>query len=206
MQEECAMSTDFRLLGKEILACDLFDGRLADFGISEHVNPEESTKTRRCLTDGRNYVWVFVDDGGFVSSLTRYGFNAPGRILRALADVFAADIVSEYEPQFWGFETKDEWDACLEEMSREDGEKFHTELLKYLRGEPNDIRPGTIGMCQAEVAKKLVELDSTLLLPINKDKFRNLIQSTYKREHAVFVPLGPMEKAFVQIAKFQRQG
>ena len=33
--------------------------------------------------------------------------------------------------------------------------RFHDELLKYLRGEPNDIRPGTIGMIRAEIARML---------------------------------------------------
>jgi len=72
----------------------------------------------------------------------------------------------------------------MEEMSRKSEEEFHIELLKYLRGEPNDIRPGTNGMCMAEIAKKLFENDPTLLLPINKDKLRNEIQSVYNRDHA----------------------
>jgi ABC transporter substrate binding protein len=44
---------------------------------------------------------------------------------------------------------------------------------------------GTIGMCQAEIAKTLVEKDPSLLLWVNKDKLRNEIQSIYDRERAV---------------------
>jgi hypothetical protein len=96
--KECAMSTDYRLLGK-VPACDLFDGHLEEFGVREHVKLEATTEKSRLLTDGRNYLWVYIDDDGFVGCLTRYFPNgAPGKILNALANVFDTDIVSEYEP------------------------------------------------------------------------------------------------------------
>ena len=160
---------------------------------------DETTESLRSLTDGRNYVWVDIDDDGFVDCISRYGWNAPGKILNAVADIFDTDIVSEYEPQFWGFDTQEEWDACMEKMSKEAEEKFHVELLKYLRGEPNDIGPGTIGMLEAEIAKTLVEKDPSLLLPINKDKLRNDVRSIYDREHAVKVTLGPKDLALVRM-------
>jgi hypothetical protein len=193
------MSTDYRLL-KKVPACDLFDGRLEEFGIREHVKAEATTEKGRLLTDGRNYLWVYIDDDGFVDCLRRYAPNcAPGKILNALANVFDTDIVSEYEPQFWGFDTQEEWDACMEEMSQKDEEQFHIELLKYLRGEPNDIRPGTIGMCQAEIARTLVEKEPSLLLSVNKDKLRNETQSIYDREHAVTVTLSPQDMASLRM-------
>lgn len=177
------MSTDYKTL-KDIRACGLFDGRLENFSVREHVKPGETTETNRCLSDGLNYLWVSIDDEGFVSGLTRYGFNVPNKILNAVAKVFDAEIVSEYEPQYWGFDTQEEWDASLGRMSREAEEKFHTELLKYLCREPNDIKPGTVGMCEAEIAKKLIAKDPTLLLPTNKDKLRNEIQSIRDRDRA----------------------
>jgi hypothetical protein len=192
------MSTDYRLL-KNIPACDLFDGRLEEFGVREHVKPEVTTEKSRLLTDGRNYVWVYIDDDGLVGCLTRYAANAPGKILNALADVFDTDIVSEYEPQFWGFDTQEEWDAWQRKISQEHEEAFHIELLKYLRGEPNNITPGTIGMLQAEIARTLVEKDPSLLLSENKDKLRNEIQSIYDREHAVTVTLSPEDMALVRM-------
>jgi hypothetical protein len=186
------MSTDYRLL-REVPACELFDGRLEEFGIHEHVKPEATTEKSRLLTDGRNYLWVYIDDNGFVGCLTRYAPNgAPGKILNPL--VFDTDIVSEHEPQFWGFDTQEEWDACMEKMSQK-----AEEHLKYLRGVPNDIRPGTIGMCQAQIAKTLVEKDPSLLLSVNKDKLRSEIQSIYDREHAVTVTLSPQDMALAQM-------
>ena len=170
------MSTDHRPL-KEIAACDLFDGRLEEFGVRIHVKQDEKTGEEvRMLTDGRNYLWVYVDDDGFVS-FTRYMPNGnPGKILSAVDEAFETYIASEYEPQYWDFDTQEEWDACMERMSREYEENFHVELLKYCRGEPNDIEPGTSGMLDAEIAKKLSEKDPSLLLPENKDRLRSQIE------------------------------
>jgi hypothetical protein len=86
--------------------------------------------------------------------------------------------VSEYEPQFWGYDTQEEWDAALDAISKEYREKFQMELLKFLKGEPHDITPGTVGMAEAENAKKLVEEDPALLLPTNKSKL--LMLSNYR--------------------------
>jgi hypothetical protein len=198
-QEEIAMSTHYRLL-RNIPACDIFDGRLEEFGVREHVAPEATTETSRLLTDGRNYLWVYINDNGFVGELTRYAPNgAPGKILNALANIFDTEIVSEYEPQFWGFETQEEWDAWMKEISQKHEEEFHLELLKYVRGEPNDIRPGTIGMYKAEIAKELIEKDASLLLPVNKDKLSSEIDAIYDSKHAVIVTLSPQDMASVRM-------
>jgi hypothetical protein len=141
------------------------------------------------LTDGRNYLWVYVEDNG-VSSFTRYMPNgAPGKILDAISDAFDVDIVSEREPQYWGFDTQEEWDAAMEALTKEDEEKFHAEVLKFLNREPHEIRQDTIGMLKAEIAKRLVEEDPTLLLPTNKRKFRDAIEMAYDRDY--IVTLGP---------------
>jgi hypothetical protein len=192
------MSTDYRLLRK-VSACDMFDGRLEEFGVREHVNGETNEKFRM-LTDGRNYLWVAIDDDGFVHYLTRYRPNGhPGKILDALANIFDADVVSEYEPQFWGFDTQEEMDAAHEKISREADEPFRIELLKYLRGEPNDIRPGTSDMLRAEIAKTLVEKDPSLLLSVNKDKLRNEIAEIFIREHTVAVKFSPQDWASIRM-------
>jgi len=186
------MSTYYRLLGK-VLARDLFDGCLAEFGVREHVNPE-TNENHRMLTDSQNYLWVYIGDDGFVGSLTRYAPNGdPTEILNAVAKAFDVEIVSEYEPQYWGFETQEEWAACMEELGREADEGFYVNVLKYLRGEPNDISPGTNGMRMAEIARTLVEKDKSLLLPENKDRLLNNIRSVYDRDHALTVTLSSLD-------------
>jgi hypothetical protein len=193
------MSTDHRTL-KKVSAQKLFDGRLEEYGVREHINPDTTTNDWRCLTDGNNYVWVSIRDDGFVGPITRFRpGGAPGKILNAIAEAFDTDIVSEYEPQYWGFDTQEEWDEWNEQMSRETEEIFHDELSKYLRGEPNDIRHGTIGMIKAEIAKKLADKEPALLLLTNKDELRKEIDTIYDREHTVIVTLSPADIAAAEM-------
>ena len=186
------MSTDYHL-SKRVRARRLFDGRLKKFGVREDLEAESSTKTSRCLTDGRNYLWVYINDDGFVAGLTRYAGNAPGKILDAIADTFDTDIVSEHEPQFWGFKTEEEWNAYQEQIAKKQDDAFHIELLKYLRNEASDIEPGTVGMLHAKIAKRLVKKDPSLMLPKNKNKLRKKIDTIYERDHALRVTLSPTE-------------
>jgi hypothetical protein len=191
------MSIDYAPFNK-IRARDLFDGRLDKFSVREQLTGD-TTETNKCLTDGRNFVWVYINDTGFVGSVTSYGANAPSKILNAIAQTFDTDIFSEYEPQYWGFDTKEEWDAWQHKLAKEYDEKFQTELLKYLRGEPNDIRPGSVGMRCAEIAKKLADDDPTLLLLENKGKLLDEARSIYNRDYAVTVTLSPKDIALAKM-------
>lgn len=161
----------------KIPAADFFDGRLAVFGVSEHVN-ENTTERSRCLTDGNNCMWVYIDDNGRVSDVTRYApGGAPGKILNAIAEAFDVDIVSEHEPQFWGFATQEEWDAWMEKLSREHADQFYAEFLQYLRDGTHHYDPSQNGAKMMETGKKLVENDPSLLLPENKDKLLDAMDS-----------------------------
>jgi hypothetical protein len=207
------MSTDYRPLN-QLRFSDLFDGRLERLGIKEpnettelymcdfgRPEPYKTTETLRCLTDGRNYVWVHSDDQGFLSDITTcFPGGAPGKILGAISEEFNTDIVSEHEPQFWGFDTQQEWDAYQEKIAREHEEEFHIELLKHLRGEANDIRPGTVGMLQAQIAEKLVAERPELLLPAHKQELLDAINAIYDRDHSVRGTLTDREIAAAQLA------
>jgi hypothetical protein len=160
--QELDMSTDYVPL-KKIRFADLIDGRLESRNVCEHFVPSETTDLRRCLTDGGYYLWVYIDSEGFVGCITRYGGNAPGFILNAIADTFDTEIVSEYQPEFWGFATNEEWEAAQREIAAHCEREFEINLLKYLRGEPNGIRPGTIGMVKAEIGRILVERNPNLM-------------------------------------------
>jgi hypothetical protein len=185
---------------KKVTARDLFDGRLAEFGVKEAVS-KDTTETSRCLTDGRNYLWVRINEDGFVTTVTRYAGNAPGKILNALAEAFETDIVSEYEPQYWGFKTEEEWDAWQDKLDKEYEDAFYADFLKYLRGEPHPwIIPGRIGMIQAEIGKTLVEKDPSLLLPENRDKLLAEMRLIYDRGgHTVKVTLTQEEISLAEM-------
>jgi hypothetical protein len=122
-----------------IVADRLFDGCLQEFAIHEHINSDASSPEWRCLTDGRNCLWVSIEDG-VVCSFNGYMLNDPTKILNAVAFVFGVEIFSEYEPQFWGFETDEDWEAAEETMRSEIEIEKRTSLQnlgKFLGGEPH---------------------------------------------------------------------
>jgi hypothetical protein len=147
------MSTDFTP-GRRIFARDLFDGRLAKFGVHEWVTPQQETPSdgedydlpvwgtsqddkKRTLTDGQsNYLWVFINDDGSVALFTRYGRNDSDAILAAAAKAFETEIFSEDEPQFWGFETNEELDGYIREIS--------LAVTNKAQGRPSILLPGSI--------------------------------------------------------------
>jgi hypothetical protein len=97
------MSTNFYFV-KKIPACDFFDGRLEKFGVREH-HAKDTNEQRKCLTDGCSYLWVYLDDHGFVTDATRFysnGGNGPvGDILCAIAEAFDTDIASDEGGVLW---------------------------------------------------------------------------------------------------------
>ena len=162
--------TSYRPL-QPVRFAELFDGTLEPFGVRGHHN-KHCTANRRCLTDGNNYLWVDADDAGLLSSLTRYAPNgAPGKILSAIEEAFDVDLVSEYEPQYWGFETQEEWDAARAKDAEQSNARLYEDLMKHVRGEPSDFIPGTIGMAWAEHARALIAKDAELASPDRKTEF-----------------------------------
>jgi hypothetical protein len=192
------MSTSYRPL-KEISAQELFDGRLEELGIREHA-AVDSNERSRCLTDGRNYLWVYIDERGNISDLVRYAPNgAPGKIMNAIGQVSETYIASEYEAKYWGFDTEEEWEAFQEKLSKEGRDEFYVDLMKFLRNEPHDIRPGTNRMIMADIANTLVEKDPSLLNPENREKLLAKIDEVFLGEHAIQVKLTPEDIAAAEM-------
>jgi hypothetical protein len=188
-------------LRKTIKADELFDGRLEAFGVREEVRSGETAdrfpsymkvKEVRYLTDGCNSMEVVVYENGVPDLRVRNLWCAPEKeIFHAIAEAFDTDIVTEHQPEFWGFDTQEEWDAYENRIHEEYEQQFHAELLKHLRGEPADIRSGTIGMKKAEIAKSLVEKDPSLMEPKNRDKLMGEIAAIYDRDNTIKVKLTP---------------
>jgi len=199
------MSTDFRPL-KAILINELFNGRLAPYGISEVSSTNVDKDRVRGLTDGNNYLSINANDDGTVDSMTARGLGnapsriAPSRILAAIAEVFETDIYSEHEPQYLGFDTKEELDAFWEKLAEEDSAKFYTEVINYLNGESHDMKPGTIGMTKANIAKSLVADDRQLLDHGNQEKLMEMIDKIYNEEHSVKITLSDEDLALAKLA------
>jgi hypothetical protein len=162
-------------------------------------------KDVRYLTDGRNSMEVIVYENGVPDLTVRNLWCAPEReIFHAIAEAFDTDIVSEHQPEFWGFDTEEEWHAHEKRFHEEYEQQFHAELLKHLRGEPSDIRPGTIGMKKAEIAKSLVEKDPSLMEPENRDKLMGETAAIYDRDYTIKVTLTPEEVADAEVVGLMR--
>ena len=158
---------------------DLFDSRMERFDIREEQSKDSSPESR-LLTDGVNFVWVYGKEG-IVDGFRRYFPKGnPAFIFECICKVFDTNIVSEYEPEYWGCESQEEMDAMFEAAHRKDNEQFYGELIKFIDGQPCDIQPGTIGGEQAEIAKKLVAQNPALALAENRDALLAQIDDIYK--------------------------
>ena len=125
--------------------------------------------------------------------------NAPQRILEAISDEFDVQIVSEYEPEFWGYETQAEWDAAWELIAREGEQDFYEQVEKFIRGENHNISPGTVGMIQAEIAKDLVARNPELLAADNRKHLIQAVKAIYNRDHAITVTLTDEDMAVARM-------
>jgi hypothetical protein len=178
------MSTDY-VADEMILATELFDGRLRKYGILRRFVPGATNNEKRCLTDGVNNLWVFVNDDDSVVRFTRYlPSGDPSKILDVIQNAFKTRIYSEHQPQYWGFETEEEWHQEIREMAKQDRKRFQKEVLNLLRGKPHDIEPGTNGMAFAKIARSLVTADPSLLSAKNHSKLFKAAEKIYRRNHA----------------------
>ena len=183
------MSTHYRPM-KTISFAELFDGRLERYGVREHVKSEDMSDRKRCLTDGRYSLWVYAEDDGTVSTMLRAGMlNAPGRILGAVAETFDTEIFSEYEAQFWGFDTQAEWDAWMDKLAEEDNAEFYTDIINFVSGEPHNFKSDTVGMNKANIAKDLVAENPEFLTPERKSELMEAIEEIYLDKHEVCITL-----------------
>ena len=87
----------------------------------------------------------------------------------------------------------------LEKDRRSATHQFYADVCAYIRGEPNDIRPGTIGEIKVKIAKTLVASDAALAEPENKDRLLTEMDAIYDRDHAVIITLGPEDLALVKM-------
>ena len=165
------MSTSYRAIKEDGSLAQLrfsavFDGRMEKYGVREST-PENRSDMGRCLTDGEKCLWVYEDrlEPDIVCSLTRRFLNGvPAKILDAIEDEFDIRLVSEYEPEYWGFATEEEWRRCEAEADRawdtgipnEFAERFYGQCWKYLRGELHSLKPETKGLLYAQIAKRVV--------------------------------------------------
>ena len=74
------------------------------------------------------------------------------------------------------------WEAT---SAKEHDDQFYADILKFVAGEPNGIRSGTVGETQALIAKRLVAEEPGLVVPGRRAELMEKISSIYDRDHAV---------------------
>ena len=107
------MSLKFRTL-QTLLLTDFCDGRLDAQGVRQALPSEAGQDDSwRCLTDGSNFLWLCVSETGEILSFTSWALNGdPRKIVEAIREVFDVTFVSEHEPEYWGFKTREDWVAA----------------------------------------------------------------------------------------------
>jgi hypothetical protein len=189
------MSTEWRPI-PDIPFAKLFDGCLEKYGIRE-VIVEDATERFRYLQGPDGFLEAFRGEDG-TCSFTRRGV-VPWTIFDAIAEEFEIEWVSEYDYRFWGFATEKEWDDWNNQLAKESEDEFYNDLVKYLRDEPNDLQPGTIGMIKAEVAKTFVKGDPGLMAPEKRNALLEAVEAIYDRDHAVKIKLTEQDLAAAEL-------
>lgn len=181
----------------QISAHELFGGRLQEYGICEYVDPT-TDPTWRCLTDGGNYVWVSINEDGSVDRFVRFGMNSALFILNTIASQFLAQVFSEHDYRFWGFESQYAWDASMEAPTKADEDELYFEIIKFVSGKDTGLRPGTNGMKMAEIAKELIGRNPHYASPSAKGELMSEIGRIYEEKYAVKISLSAVEAEFFQ--------
>ena len=88
------------------------------------------------------------------------------------------------------------WKNIAEEQDAE----FHAEIIKHVACKPNNLKPGTIGIIRADIAKDLVAENPGLVSPDKKAKLMEAIEQVYQAEHAVMIKLDERDIAAARMA------
>jgi hypothetical protein len=70
---------------------------------------------------------------------------------------------------------RDDIEASMEEFAEKDRNEFYEDIMRYVHGEPNGIRGGTVGKSKADLAKRLTTKNPKLLLLQNRGQLLDAI-------------------------------
>jgi hypothetical protein len=189
------MSTDYRPISA-IRFTELFDGRLDKYGVREKACADSTLKNK--YLQGSVLEAYQNDDG--TSSFSRRSFTpVPWTVIDALTKEFETELVNEHDHRYWGFANEKGWTDWQDQLAREAEDDFYKNLVHYVRGQPNDLRPGTIGMLRAEIAKALVASDETLMAPNNRHLLLEGVEAIYDRDHTATVTLTDQDFAAAEL-------
>lgn len=178
---ETRMSTDYCLVPM-IPAKAFTPEALAPYGISvspvsaELRNEFRNPDTTYCVSDGNNRLFVYRHPCGDYDITLGCSRGVLTKITGALCDAFDVKVYSEYDPQYWGCDTQQDFEDALKKLDDEADEEFYRQLLRHLNGEPGVFDPTTNGFRMAEYAEHLVATDPSWLESARRD---DLIRELY---------------------------
>jgi hypothetical protein len=117
---------------KRIQMAELFDGRLARFGVLECLVTNEKSPAIRVLTDEKSILAAYPGPDGCVkklSSPTETKF--PVELLNAIAQAFDTEIYCQHQHQFFEFATQEEWHAWLDAIASAQRDDCYREFREW---------------------------------------------------------------------------
>lgn len=181
------MSTWLRPL-KDIRFAEVLDGRLGRHGVREEVKAD-SKEGYRYLSGSDGVLVVAQSEDGTCTFYRRSFTPVPWAVLDALTAEFRTELVTDQDHRYWGCETKEEWDAACQKLASKHEDEFYDDIVHYLRSEPHNLSPGTIGMKQAEIAKTLVAQDPSLMMPENRGALLAAVEHIFQQREGTTVTL-----------------
>jgi hypothetical protein len=167
LKAEDVLSTDYRPLSP-IRMDDLFDGRLSQYGVYEGDDPE-CTARNRLLSDGTSSLWVSCNEARLVSLVTSCAGNKVERIVRAVEHAFQTTLVSEYQPEYWGYSSREECDEAWERIYRKHRDSFYAQLMAAVAGRSVEFEVHTVSNALVQLAKGLLDQEPKLAFPAQRD-------------------------------------
>jgi hypothetical protein len=168
------MSTDYCL---KVFApiSEIFDGRLSQYGIHERVEEGRTSERERCLSDGFDRIWLSGHKIPERGAITPYSHYDSPVILGRLSQLFETAVYSEHEPQYWGFDSQQEWDEFEREMADQQYQDTYRNLINFLTLRDYPFKEGTVGMGWALTAHQLVVGDPSYLEYGRKKEFMSAV-------------------------------
>jgi hypothetical protein len=153
---------------------NLFDGRLVKFRIYERVT-SKTTATHRSVTDGTNSVWVDSDANGLVEKIAVWGNNDAEWLFAVITFKYSVKIISEFEPQYWGFDSEDEWHIAVWVDDLSDSYSMligppPTQISELSAMEDIHRRVTMLQILRHQIAARLIDADPSLREVENKHK------------------------------------
>jgi hypothetical protein len=119
-------------LGTKVSGRDMFGKQLKKYGIRE-ARTRDNDERKRVLTDGRHRLVVCMSEEGVVEALIVYGTYQPVEILDAICETFGTEIYTEHDPQYYGCDTQEEWEAAMPDIAGQ-----------MRMAEPNETEPSRL--------------------------------------------------------------